>query len=75
MLSVAVRVPLAVGSKVTLIVQLAPAANELPHVWVWAKSPTLGPVIAMPVMLKLVVPTLVRVTVFAGLVVPMAKIE
>ena len=28
----------------------------------------------MPVMLKLVVPTLVRVTVFAGLVVPMATV-
>jgi hypothetical protein len=34
MLSAAVRVPLAVGLKVTLIVQLAPAASELPHVWV-----------------------------------------
>jgi len=34
MLSAAVRVPDAVGLKVTLTVQLAPAANELPQVWV-----------------------------------------
>jgi hypothetical protein len=34
MLNAAVRVPVAVGLKVTLVVQLAPAANELPQVWV-----------------------------------------
>jgi hypothetical protein len=34
--SVALRVPARVGIKVTLIVQLAPAANELPQVWVCA---------------------------------------
>jgi hypothetical protein len=33
-LSAAVRVPLTVGLKVTLILQLAPAANELPQVWI-----------------------------------------
>ena len=33
MLSAAVRVPLAVGLKVTLMLQLAPAANEPPQVW------------------------------------------
>jgi hypothetical protein len=33
-LRVAVRVPLAVGLNVTVMVQLALAANELPHVWV-----------------------------------------
>src|SRR5207245_6587101 len=73
-LSAALRVPLAVGLKVTLIVQLAPAANELPHVWVWAKSPALVPVIATPLMLREVVPTLVSVAVFAALVVPMATV-
>jgi len=31
MLTAALRVPMAVGLKVTLIVQLAPAANELPQ--------------------------------------------
>ena len=34
MLSEAVRLPLAEGVNVTLIVQLAPAASELPHVLV-----------------------------------------
>jgi hypothetical protein len=34
MLTEAVRLPLAVGMKVTLIVQLLPAATELPHVLV-----------------------------------------
>ena len=35
------RVPTAVGVKVTLIVQLAPAASAVPHVFVWAKLPVL----------------------------------
>jgi hypothetical protein len=73
-LSDAVRVPLAVGLKVILMLQVARAANELPHVWVCAKSPALIPVMAIPVMLMVVVPTLVSVTVFAGLVVPMATV-
>jgi hypothetical protein len=34
MLTVAVRLPLAVGVKVTLIAQFAPTATELPHVLV-----------------------------------------
>lgn len=33
-LTAAVRVPFAVGLNVTLIVQFAPAASELPQVWV-----------------------------------------
>jgi hypothetical protein len=69
-LNPALRNPDLEGLNVTLIVQLAPAANEVPQVWVWEKFPALVPVIAMPVMLKLVVPMLVSVTVFAGLVVP-----
>jgi hypothetical protein len=32
--SAALRVPVAVGLKVTLMVQLAPAAREVPQVWV-----------------------------------------
>jgi hypothetical protein len=37
--SVPVRLPVAVGVKVTLIVQLDPAATEPAQVLVWAKSP------------------------------------
>lgn len=73
-LSAAVRVPLAVGLNVTLMLQLAPAPKELPQLWVCAKSPTLVPVIAIPLIVKVLVPTLVSVTVIAGLVVPMATV-
>ena len=44
----AVRVPAAVGLKVTLTIQFAPAATLAPQVFVWEKSPLLAPVIAMP---------------------------
>ena len=60
----AVRGPVAVGLNVTLIVQLLPAATELPQVFVWVKSPGLVPVTAMLVMLSVPVPVLVRVTDF-----------
>ena len=72
MFSAAVRVPDAVGLKVTLMLQLAPAANELPQVWVCAKFPALVPVIAMLLMVKLAVPVFLSVTVLAALVVPIA---
>src|SRR5436190_23135481 len=72
MLTAAVRVPLAVGLNVTLIPQLAPAANELPQVWVCAKFPALVPVIAMLLMVKIAVPVFLSVTVLAALVVPMS---
>jgi hypothetical protein len=59
----AVRVPLAEGVKVTLIVQLVPAATELPQVLVRAKSLALAPVSAMLVILNAALPELVRVIV------------
>ena len=43
----AVRNPVSVGEKVTLIVQIPPAASELPHVFAWVKSEVLAPVMAM----------------------------
>jgi hypothetical protein len=57
----ALRVPVAAGVKVTLIVQLAPAAIELPQLLVCAKSPGLVPVSAMLEMLKAALPVLFRV--------------
>jgi hypothetical protein len=66
MLRVPVRVPTAVGLKVTEMVQLAPALTEVPQVLVWEKSP-------LAVMLEMVseaLPVLVRVTVCAALLVP-----
>jgi len=68
-LSVALLVPLAVGENVTLMVQLAPRATELPQLLVWAKSPLFDPVNVMLVMLKEAEPLLVNVTGCGGLVV------
>ncbi len=70
MLTEAVRLPLAVGSKVTLIVQLPPAATELPQVLVSAKSPALAPVTAMLETLNAALPLLARVAVSVPLAVP-----
>jgi len=72
MVNEAVRVPLAVGLKVTLMAQLPLAATELPQLLVWAKSPAFVPVMAMLVRLKEAPPVLVRVTVSAALTVPTA---
>jgi hypothetical protein len=72
MLSTAVRVPDAVGLNVTLMLQLAPAAKELPQVCVWAKSAALIPTIAMAVMVRLAVPVFLSATIFALLVVSIA---
>jgi hypothetical protein len=70
MLRAALRVPVAGGVKVTLIVQLAPAATELPQLLLCAKLLALVPVIASLVMLKVALPMFFRVTVCAKLVVP-----
>ena len=59
----ALRVPLAAGVKVTLIVQLAPAATELPQLLVCAKSLGFAPVSARLEMLKAELPVLFSVTV------------
>jgi hypothetical protein len=53
-----VLVPPAVGLKVTLRVQLAPAATLEPQVWVWEKSP----LAAMLVMLRAALPVFLSVT-------------
>src|SRR5271157_1905606 len=63
------RLALAVGSNVTLTVQLAPAATEVPQVLVCAKSPALAPVSAMLERLKAAAPPLVRVAVSVPLLV------
>jgi len=64
------RDPVAPGVKVTLIVQLADAANELPQVLVSAKSLALVPVMVMLVMASALVPPFVKVTVLAALLLP-----
>jgi hypothetical protein len=52
------------------MVQAAPAASEAPQVLVWAKSPASVPDNVIPLIVRVVVPTFVRVMVLAPLVVP-----
>jgi len=66
MVTVPVRVPVVVGVKLTLIVQLAPATTEDPQVLLWAKSP-LG---MRPLIVSVAFPVLLSVTACAALVVP-----
>ena len=66
--TLAVRVPVAVGLKVTLIMQLAPAPRLARQLWVWVKSPLLVPVMAKPLMISAAVPVLDSVMDLAALV-------
>ena len=61
-ISVALRAPVVVAVKVTLIVQLPPAATIEPQLFVCAKSALLVPVTAMPLIDNDAVPELDRVT-------------
>jgi hypothetical protein len=70
MLIEAVRLPMAAGLNVTLIVQLPFTATELPHELVTVKSPGFVPMVLILVMVKLETPVLVRVTDCAVLVEP-----
>jgi hypothetical protein len=58
MVTAPLRVPAAVGVKVTLMVQLAPAVTLPPQVLVWEKSP----LAVMLVMLRPALPVFVSVT-------------
>jgi hypothetical protein len=66
MVSVPVCLAVDVGVKVTLIVQLVPTTKELPQLLVAAN----GPVVCMLLMVTGPPPVLLRLTVFAALVVP-----
>lgn len=72
--SEAVRDPIPVGVKVTLIWQLAPVGKEDVdvHVLVWLKSPAFAPVIVMAEIVSAVAPVLVSCTVWGRLFVPVA---
>jgi hypothetical protein len=71
-LTAAVKEPLAAGVKVTLIVQLPPAATLAPQLLLCAKSLGFAPVSAIPLILKAPLPVLLKVTVWAALVAPTA---
>ena len=68
MVTTPVLVPVAVGVKVTLRVQLALVARLEPQVLVWEKSP----LTVMLVMLRVALPVLLRVTLWALLLPPTA---
>ena len=70
MLSAAVRVPLALGVKETLIVQFPPAETLLPQVLVWLKSPLFVPVKPMLLIVRAELRLFVKVTICGELVVP-----
>lgn len=68
----ALRAPIAVGEKVTEMLQLKPALTALPQLFVCAKSPLLVPVTVRLVIVSLAVPVLLKLMTCAGLVVPCA---
>src|SRR5713101_6587422 len=63
--NVPLRLPVAVGVKVTLIVEFAPAATDAPQLLVWAKSPLFAPAMAMLVIVSAVLWEFVSVTAWA----------
>jgi len=70
----AVRAPVAEGLNNITMLQLAPAASELVQVLVSGKSPLLVPVIAIEAIVSVALPEFLRVTVFTGLVTPVATV-
>lgn len=66
------RVPAAAGVNVTLRVQLAPTANDVPQLLVCEKSPAFVPDIVILVMVRVAVPVFDSVTARAVLLVPTA---
>ena len=70
MFSVAVRVPLAVGLKITLILHAPTGATLVPQVPFCEKSPACGPVIVMPVSLSDVLLTFTRLTFWGAVLMP-----
>jgi len=70
----ALRVPVAAGLKVTLIVQFEPAATLDSQVLVWVKSLALVPETVTLVTLKEALPVLVRITDWAELVLPTERL-
>ena len=73
--SVATREPAACGVKVTFAVQLAPAANDEPQVFVSEKSELLVPVMLMLVMVRAAFPVFTSWMAAAALLLPIACVE
>lgn len=63
------------GVNVTEIAQLAPAASELPHVFVSAKALAPAPPMVMPLMVSAALPVFFSVTIWAELVVLLVDVN
>ena len=59
--SVAAKLAMDPGVKVTEIVQLEPAAKDAPQLWVWLKSLRFVPAIVIPLMVSAALPVFTRV--------------
>jgi len=70
MLTAAVRVPVAEGLKVTVMLQLLRAATDVPQLFVSAKSPVLAPVTPMDLIISVTLPVFFKVETRLALVVP-----
>jgi len=70
MLRDALRLPCALGVKVTPIEQFSPAGSLDPQLLLWAKSFAFLPVMVKAVSTRVVLPTFVSRTIEGGLVVP-----
>jgi hypothetical protein len=70
MLTAAVRVPVAEGVKVTVILQLPPTGTGVPQLSVSEKSLLFGPVILIDVIVRAASLVLVRVDTCGALVIP-----
>ena len=73
-LMAAMRVPTAEGVKVTRIVQLAPAAIELPQLFVCAKLLAFAPESVRLVMPNAALPGLFKTIICAGLAIPTGRL-
>jgi hypothetical protein len=73
--TLAERAPDAVGVKVTVIVQFAPAASDAGQVFVCEKSVEFVPVAAIELIVSAAFPVLVSVTPWDALVVPTVWLE
>jgi hypothetical protein len=72
MVTEAVRGPLSVGAKVTVMVHLPPDGRLESHVLIWLKSLAFVPVTATLLMVNVRAPVFVSVTVWGALIVPTA---
>src|SRR5207237_1102922 len=76
--SAACRTPVVLHASVvlnlSLLLRLAPGASLFPYTSLFRSSPALAPVMAMPLIVRVVVPTFVNVTVLVPLVAPIATV-